>query len=519
MSTPKKDLVTTKDYIRRSAIYFRNKPAMVYQDQSLTFGEVDERANRLANALAGLGLKPGARIATLGRNTLNFAEILFGLIKGCFVQLFLNPRLLPGDLVFQVNDAQISAILVEQHYAEVIDSIREQVKTVKHFLCFQGRHPRMTDYEKLLASASSQEPDTDLNLDALGEIHYTGGTTGAPKGVMLPYRNRFAVARNLLLDSFLDFSASDRFMALQPLYHGAGWFLLPAWIRGSTHILVPRYDPEIAFEAIEKHRVTAIKTIPTVLIRLLDAPDVRKRDLRSVRTIFYGAEPMQVNRLREAYQIFGPIFVQGYGQMEAAASISVLKKEEHFFEDPQKQKVLRSVGRPMTFVQVRVVDDQDKELPPGEIGELIVTGDHIMIGYLNRPEETAKKMRNGWIYTGDLGTFDEEGYLYLTGGRKSEMIISGGLNIYPNEVEQVLCQHPAIREAAVIGVLDPKWGEAVTACVVVREGQKTSPDELIDFCKDRLVHYKCPRVVEFLSELPRTGAGKVAYGDLRKRFR
>jgi acyl-CoA synthetase (AMP-forming)/AMP-acid ligase II len=308
-------------------------------------------------------------------------------------------------------------------------------------------------------------------------------------------------------------------MALQPLYHGAGWFLLPAWIRGATHIIVPRYDPEFAFQAIEKHRVTTIKTIPTVLIRLLDAPDLRKYDLSSLRTIFYGAEPMLVSRLKEAYRIFGPIFVQGYGQMEAAASISVLKKEDHFFNDPQKEKVLSSVGRPMTFVQVRVVDDQGQELPPGEIGELIVTGDHIMIGYLNRPEETAKKKRDGWIHTGDLGTIDEEGYIYLTGGRKSEMIISGGLNIYPNEVEQVLCQHPAIREAAVIGVLDSKWGEAVTACIVLREGQKAGPDEVIDFCKNNLVHYKCPRVVEFLTELPRTGAGKVAYGDLRKRFR
>ncbi|MBI5966941.1 MAG: AMP-binding protein, partial [Deltaproteobacteria bacterium] len=486
---------------------------------SLTFGEVNERANRLANGLGELGLKPGARIATLGRNSLNFAEILFGLIKGCFVQLFLNPRLLPADLAFQINDSEISAIIVEQYYAEVIDSIREQVKTVKHFICFHGTHPRMVDYEKLLSSASAKEPETELNLDDLGEIHYTGGTTGAPKGVLLPYRNRFAVARNILLDGFTDLNSSDRFMALQPLYHGAGWFLLPAWIRGATHYIVPRYDPEIALEVIEKHRITTIKTIPTVLIRLIDSPDIKKRDLSSIRTIFYGAEPMLVNRLKEAYEILGPVFVQGYGQMEAAASISILKKEDHFFGDPKREKVLSSVGRAMTFVQVKIIDEEGKELPPGEIGEVVVTGDHIMIGYLNRPEATAEKKRDGWIYTGDLGTIDEEGYIYLTGGRKSEMIISGGLNIYPHEVEQVLCQHPAVREAAVIGVADLKWGEAVKACVVLKEGQKVSEQELIDFCKKGLISYKCPRFVHFIGELPRTGAGKVSYGDLRKRYR
>ncbi len=512
--------ITQKELIKKSAVYFWNKPAVVCGEQSLTFGEVNKRANCLANALINLGLNPGARVATLMRNCLNYTEIVFGLMKGRFPQITLNTRLPFSDLAFQINESEVSVVIVQHLYKEGINYIRNQLANVKHIICFDGKDPKMLDYEDLLSSASRDEPEGEMSLDDMGEIHYTGGTTGFPKGVMLPYRNKLSVTRNILLDILPDLTPEDKFVALQPLYHGAGWFILPTWVRGAAQFIVPHFEAEMVFDVIEEKRITVIKTIPTVLLRLLDSPGLKKHDLSCLRTIVYGAEPMPVNRLKEAIAFFGPIFVQIYGQMEAAASICALKKEDHIINnDPGKSSPIMSVGRPMTFVQLKIVDDNGHDVSPGEIGEVIVKGDHQMIGYLKRPEDTAEKIRNGWIQTGDLGTMDESGYIYLSGGRKSEMIISGGLNIYPNELEQVLCQHPAVAEAAVIGVPHSQWGESIKAFVVLKKGQLVSEQQLIDFCKDQIASYKKPRSVDFLTELPRTGAGKVAYGELRRKYK
>lgn len=512
--------VTTKDVIRQSAIYFRNKPAMVCGERNLTFGEVDERANRLANALAGLGLKPGNRVATLMHNSLEFVEICFAMVKGGFPQVSLNPRLPPADLTFQLNETEASAIVVQHEDARAIDSIRGQIGNVKQFISFDGSYANMLDYDSLIAAASPKEPDVQINMDDLGEIQYSGGTTGKPKGIMLPFANKLAVARNNLLDKTPDLGPSDRFMAVQPLYHGAGWYVLPAWIRGATQYLIPTATADVALDAIEQYKITVIKTIPTVLLRLLDSPDIKKRDLRSVRTLVYGAEAMRTERLKEAMGMFGPIFVQAYGQMEAAAAICSLRKEDHIiaWRNPDKEYIFKSVGRPLTFVNVKIVDEQSKEVPRGEFGEVAVSGDHIMIGYLNRPEEMAKKKRNGWIFTGDMGRMDEDGYVFLTGGRKSEMIKSGGLQVYPAEVEQVLAQHPAVAQVAVIGVPDRQWGEAVKACVVLKPGKQATEPELIEFCRDKIAGYKKPKSVDFFQVLPTSGTDKVAYAELKKLY-
>ncbi len=510
--------VTQKELIRNSAKYFPNKPAVVYEDKSLTFREVDQRANRLANALAGLGLKPGARVATAMRNCLEYIEITFGLIKGSFPQLQLNPRLTSGEILYQLNDADVEAVIMQKRYAELISPVRDQLKSVKHFICFDGEETGTLDYETLLSKGKTVEPKIELNLDDLGELRYTSGTTGVPKGIMLPYRSWLAVTRNLLLDQIPDMTSLDRFVALQPLYHGAGWRILAVWVRGATHYIVPRFDPEIAFNLIEKEKITSIKTVPTVLLRLLDAPDIRKRNLKSVHTILYGASPMPVERLKQGLDIFGRVFVQGFGQTEAPVTICVLRKEDHILGDPEKEKRLASVGRPYTMVEVRIVDEKGKDVKAGALGEIIVRGDHMMTGFLNNPEATAERIRNGWIYTNDLATFDNEGYIFLTGGRKTDMIKTGGLQVYPVEVEQVLYQHPAIAECAVIGVPDPTWVEAIKACVVVKPGSSVTETELIDFCRERLAGYKKPKTVDFLPELPKNAAGKILHRELRKKY-
>ncbi len=504
-------VISRKELISRSARFFRNKPAVVYENRSLSFTEVNERANRLANALIGLGLKPKDRVATLARNCLEYSEIEFACVKGSFPQIPLNPRLTPPEQLLQIDEPGASALIVQHHLLDLIKPIRKQLK-VKHFICFDGKEPSMLDYDKLLSSAKPEEPDGELGPDDIGEIRYTSGTTGAPKGILLPHWSRLAITRNLLADHLGGLTSEDRFLALQPLYHGAGWFILPIWMRGVTHYIVPRYDADIAFNLIEKEKITIVKTVPTVLIRLLDAPDIRRRKLSSVHTIIYGGSPMPVERLKEAIGIFGQVFINLYGQMEAPMTITWLAKEEHV------GKRLGSVGRPCTFVEVKVVDNNDREVAPGEVGEVILRGDHQMTEYMNHPESTAETIRNGWLYTRDLGTVDEEGYVYLTGGRKSEMLISGGLNIYPAEVEQELYRHPAVAEAGVVGVLDPVWGEAVKACIVLKEGQQATAEEIIAMCKEHLAGYKVPKSVDFFKELPHNAAGKIMYAELRKLY-
>ncbi len=504
--------LSRKDLIRRSAKLFARKPAIVAGDQWLTFAQVDDRANRLANALRGLGLKPRDRVSTLMHNCLQYPEVEFALVKASLPQITLNPRLTPPEQLFQIQDTQSKALIVEAFCLDVIGPVLDKLKGLK-VICFPNKETGMLDYEELLAKSSTTEPEGELEPEDVGEIRYTSGTTGQPKGIILPYWSRVAITRNFFVDHMNDFSIQDRFLALQPFYHGAGWFIFPAWVKGATNYVVPRFDPDVAFDTIEKHQITVVKTVPTVLVRLLDAPDFKKRKLGSLRTIMYGGSPMPVERLKEAMAHLGPIFLNVYGQMEAAMTISLLRKEEH---TPER---LGSVGRPCTFVQVRVVDNNGNEVPAGEVGEVILKGDHQMLGYYNRPEATAQTLRNGWIYTNDLGKFDKDGFLFLTGGRKSEMIISGGLNIYPAEVEQALFFHPAVAEAAVIGVQHPIWGEAVKACVVLKKGKEATEAEIIEACRGHVADYKRPKSVDFLDELPHNAAGKISYAELRKKYR
>jgi len=514
-------VVDQKELIRRGARNFGDKKAIVYkagkpaviEGVSLTFNEVNERANRLANALNALGFGPGTRVATLAHNCLEYAEIIFGLMKGGFPQTVLNPMLGAEEIKFQIDNSESSVLILQHPYVGMINSIRDQLPNVRHFISFDGKDESMLDYEALLGSARTQEPEVHLDPESLGELRYTGGTTGTPKGIMLPYKSIVAVTRDLLIEYLGDLTPEDRWLAIQPLFHGAGWFILAAWVKGMTQYVVNDFHAESALEVIEKERITAIKTIPTVLMRLLDSPDLRKRNVSNVKTIIYGGEPFPVQRAKEAMDIFGQVFLMLYGQTEAPMIISVLKKEDY-----KNEELLKSVGRPATMVKVKVVDENNVEVSPGEIGEVIVAGDHLMMGYLNNPEATREILIDGWVHTKDLGVMDEDGFLYLSGGRTSDMIISGGENIYPQEVEQVLYQHPSVSEACVFAVPDEKWGEAVTAAVALKPHKKASEEDLIDFCKDRLASYKKPQRIHFLPELPKSGAGKIVRNELKKQF-
>ncbi len=505
------------NFISRYGSYYGDKTAVVFGDRRTSFSEMSGRINRLANALLRLGVKSDDRVALLANNCPQFIEVFFARYELGVTEVTLNTKLSPEEWVRQLNDAEVNTLFVGEDLVEKISSIRPRLSHVKHLIAFSGTPPDMTDYETLILQSDPSPPgvEVDVGQDKLQRILYTGGTTGVPKGIMLSRAADLAQLRNVLVDLVPDLNSNDVFLGLQPFYHAVRPFFFPCWMRGTKHVIVSDFHPETAFSAIENENVSVIKTVPTVLVRLISDPGVRGRRLGSVRTLIYGGSPMPVEKLKEGIDIFGPIFVQNYGQSESAMTVCCLGKSDHVTQgDPKKVARLASVGHPYSWVEVKLVDENGEEAPPGELGELIVRGDHNMMGYLNNPGETSKTLKDGWIHTRDIGRIDEEGYVFLM-DRKGDMIISGGENVYPGEVEQILYKHPAVMEACVFGIPDEKWGESVTAAVALKPGMNVAEEELIAHCKEVLARYKSPQKIVFLDALPKSPMGKILRRELR----
>jgi long-chain acyl-CoA synthetase len=314
-----------------------------------------------------------------------------------------------------------------------------------------------------------------------------------------------------------DIREGDVMVHVGPMSHATGTYVLPHYLKGGTNIIMTHFDPDDFLSTVEKERVTTVMMVPTMVIRLLSC-DVKKYNLKSLRKIMYGAAPMPVARLKEAIQIFGNIFSQGYGLTEAPMTVATLKERDHFVEGKEElTRRLSAAGRPYLTVDVKIVDDDGQELPAGEAGEIIIKSDHVMGGYWKDPEATQESIRQGWLFSGDVGKFDEKGFLYIV-DRKKDMLISGGFNIYPKEVEDAIYKHPAVKEVAVIGIPDAEWGESVQAVVVLKEGMKATPADIIDTCKDHLASYKKPRSVEFIDELPKNPYGKIQKKVLQEKY-
>ena len=502
-----------KTIIRRFAEDYADKTAIVYGDERLTFRQVNERSARLANGLRELGVRRNDRIGTVLGNCPQYIEAMFAKHKINAVDVILSPRISTDDMEYQINDAEIHTLIVGNEYISQLPE-RSKIPGVKNLIALSKETEGWLDYEKILAGASAAEPDGEGNNQELGHIVYSSGTTGKPKGIMWQRDSYLLVARNILLDLLPDLNKDDIFLGLQPIYHAVSSFVLPCWMRGVTQVITPSFDGEIVFPLIEKETVSIIKTIPTLINRYIAHPDIKRYSFDRIRSIIYGASPIATDKLKQAIHIFGRVFVQNYGQSEAPLTLCCLRKEEHVVEGkPEEVALLASVGRPYTMVKLKIVDEHGKETGSGQPGEIIVQSDHAMMGYLNRPEETSAKLVDGWIHTGDIGKI-ENGYVYLL-DRKGEMIISGGLNIYPNEVEQVIHAHPAVLEACVFGVPDEKWQEAVKAAVVLKAGMTATEDEIIEFCKARLASYKKPQSVDFVDTLPKNAQGKMLRRELR----
>lgn len=505
------------EILDRNARRYPDKTALVFEGRSYTYAQLNQRVNRLANGLLSLGAQKGDRVAVLAQNCSEYAEVYCAAARGGLVTAPVNWRFVERELVKVLNFVEPHTLIVEAEFAQTVETIRSQVPCLKSIICFGGPWPGMEDYESLIARSPAQAPSVQVGLDDLACLIHTSGTTGVPKEVMWTHRNWLAGAVDIIME--MEVVHRDIGLNVVPAFHIAfAWPMLVYLYRGCTQVVMRRFDPPAVLDTIERERITSTIWVPTMVISLLEEPDLEKRDLSSLRLIMYGASPMPVLVLERAIRVFGPVFMQVYGLSEQSGALTRLRREEHLLEGTEaERRRLGSCGQEMLSDWVRVVDDQGRDVAPGQVGEIIARGPNVMKGYWREPGYTAQALRDGWLYTGDLATVDEDGYVYIV-DRKKDIIISGGENISSREVEEAIYTHPAVLECAVIGVPDAKWGEAVAALVVLKPGQTATEEEIIQVCQENLARYKRPRLVFFLESLPRTPMGKVMKDALREQY-
>jgi len=503
--------------VKKAVRKYGDRTAIVFQGKSLSYNQLNERVNRLANGLTGLGVRKGDGVAVLGLNSSQYIEADFATAKCGMIRVPLRSRLTAGELLHIMNNSQANTLIVEERYINEIMNIKKDLTYIKHYITISGSHDGMISYEDLLAGASPDEPNIDVSDDDVYALIYTTGTTGKPKGAMQTHRNLLWVIRSIQLDVTRPDEA-DVLLSCLPLMHAPIILVLPSFMNGARHIIHPGFDVKKVLEAIQNERVTTVFMVPTVVYMLLEYPELKNYDVSSLKTILYGGSPMVPERLIEAIKVFGNVFVQAYGLAEAFMPITLLSKEEHAWAVSKgKLKVLSSAGRESTYQEVKIVDEKGNDAGLHQPGEIIIRGDNVMKGYWKNPEATGEAIRNGWFYTGDIGMMDEAGFLYLV-DRKHELIITGGINVYPKEVEDVLYKHPAVFEAVVIGVPHEKWGESIKAVVALKQGRQASQEELIEFCKGKIADYKIPKSVDFVDALPKGAAEKILRKEVKEKY-
>jgi acyl-CoA synthetase (AMP-forming)/AMP-acid ligase II len=501
--------------LHRSVRQTPGATATVFGERRRTFAESADRIARFAGALAGLGVRTGDRVATYALNSDLYHEALLAVLWAGAVVNPVNIRWNPNEVAYSLEDSGTTVLLVDAAFAGVVPELRAKVpglRTVIHF--GDGPVPGgLLTYEDLVSGAEPAE-DALRGGDELAGIFYTGGTTGFPKGVMLSHANMLTAALgSLCSNAFL--GRDGTYLHAAPMFHlGDLAFWVGQLVLGGAHVFVPAFDPVGVAEVISQHGVTHASLVPTMIQRMVDHPEVTRYDLSSVRGVVYGSSPMPEAVLTKAGETFPSAgFTHAYGMTELGPMTSFLLPGEHGVAS-----LRRSAGRPAVHAEIRIVDPDGAEVRPGTIGEITVRGGHVMLGYWNKPAETAATVRDGWLHTGDGGYLDEQGYLFIV-DRIKDMIISGGENIYSAEVENVLTQHPGVAACAVIGLPDADWGERVHAVVLAAADRpRPTAAELRAYCKERIAGYKCPRSVAFVDALPLSGAGKILKRELRERY-
>jgi acyl-CoA synthetase (AMP-forming)/AMP-acid ligase II len=510
--------VNVAQFLRRAAAEHPEQPALIEGETTLTYAEWLERVGRVASVLRRLGVERGDRVALLMANSAALLESLFGVLTVGAVVVPINTRLHPKEYEYMLEHSGSKVLIYDGRFDEGLRTTAIAERDVPLLRVGAGVGDAI-DYEEAVAPADDFGPAVEVAGDDLAWLFYTSGTTGRPKGAMVTHGNLEFMTDRYFAEVYAA-STADRALHAGPLTHGSGLWAIPLTAAAATHVVPrsPSFDPAEIFDLIGRHRITKLVFLsPTMIKMLIEHDAAADADCASLRFVGYGGAPIHPDDLQAAIDRWGYVLCNIYGQGECPMTISMLSPADHERAAAANPERLRSVGPPRGVIEVAVCDEEARILPAGEVGEICVNGPVVMRGYWTDPSATEEVFRLGWYHTGDLGTFDEDGYLYLL-DRTKELVISGGANIYPREVENVLLQHDGVREAAVFGVPDRFWGESVVAVVVPRGDGSVSAEELIDLCRSNLASYKKPRWVVFVDELPRSAYGKVLKRELAERF-
>ena len=502
--------------LQRAAQQHPNRVATICRERRQTYSQLLERVRKLAGAFQALGIQRGERVGLLSLNSDRYLEVYLAAFWSGVVLNPANTRWSAKELAFSFNDCETTHLLIDDAHLHLLPEVLRESHTLKAVVHVgeQACPADLLSYEQLIAEAA---PVDDVNADQheLAVIFYTGGTTGFPKGVMCSHNSLLGAALNRLS---MGFPVGPVYLNSAPLFHLAGamglWFQLMA---GGTHVFLPSFNAQEFMALVQTERVTDSLLVPSMIQMILDHPDFKRYDLSSLAFLIYGASPISetlLDRLGEAFP--GLQLMQGYGMTELSGCVSYLPPHYHTAEGRKLNK-LRSAGRAAALSEIKIVGEDGQELPRGQVGEIASRGMSIMAGYWNRPEDTSKTVRNGWVHSGDGAYMDEEGFIYIV-DRMKDMIVSGGENVYSAEVENAVLKHPAVATCAVVGIPSERWGESVHAVVVLKAGASLEADELLAHCKTHIAGYKCPRSMEVRNELPLSGAGKIQKNKLRDQF-
>ena len=496
--------------MRSSAGHYATREAIVAGQRRFSFTEAWQRGVRTANGMLALGLKPQDRVGVLEDNTLEAADIFIGAAVANLVRVPLYPRNARDSHLHMLGHTGCRALVVSEKYLPEVESLQRELPDLEHVLV------RDSKYETWLAAQSDVDPDPPIAEDDFYVIRHTGGTTGKSKGVAYSHRAWLAAGRDWFY-LYPPVAPGDACLHIGPISHAAGYLFVPIWLAGGRNVMLERFDPAVVLDLFARERIAYTFMAPTMLNAVNRVPGIEQRRFPHLKCLLVAAAPIADDTALKAYEIFGEAMYQGYGQTEVVP-LAMMRAREWFARDIPGSTPLRACGLPLPFAQLQIWNDRNEPLPAGEIGEIVGKSDGQMTGFWNDPGATAERMVDGWVKTGDLGYLDANGYLYMV-DRAGDMIVSGGFNIYPAELENVIADHPAIIEVAVFGVPHERWGETPCAVCCVKEGATVSEAEIILMCEERLGNYKRPgRVVLRSDPLPKTPVGKIKRKELREPF-
>jgi acyl-CoA synthetase (AMP-forming)/AMP-acid ligase II len=509
---------TLGDIARLQAKARANAIALSFEGRAVSYAQFDRYTNQIANGLIALGVKPGDRVTYLGKNSDLYFEALFGAIKAGAVMAPINWRLAPPEVRYIVGDAVAKVLFVGPEFTEQAAALIAKLPSVEQVIAMEGAHGAWPDFETWRDAQSEADPNLAIDVEDVALQLYTSGTTGHPKGAMLSHRAMLKprVLQKQADDEWNRWGEDEVSLVAMPVFHigGTGWGIMGLY-NGAKGVVAREFDPNKVLDFIEEDRISKMFMVPSAMQIVVRQPRAREVDYSCLKFMMYGASPIPLDLLKECMEVFGCGFVQMYGMTETNGTIVALAPEDH---DPKGNPRMRSAGRPLPGVEIAIWDEAGNPVPTGEVGEIVTRSPANMTGYWNKPDATAKTIdAEGWLRTGDAGYLDEDGYVFIH-DRVKDMIITGGENVYPAEVENAIFGHPKVADVAVIGVPDEKWGEAVKAVVVTRPGEAISAAEVIAWARERIAAFKAPKSVDFIEALPRNPSGKILRRELREPY-